>query len=328
MISHHSSDDQKMKYFKMSDDLLTKMLDGASTETENMSNAAIKNIFVPLQKTLTFFTDSPYLKHNSNEPMLEVIINIINKFLLFIQEIINELDKKYVRDKNFVISNKLKQSILRFKKSMNRYVILLPKLKQEPVTQLISRITYLLQKVLESFGIFKYIMDETLYQLEKPASYNAKNLHIDDALHEFIFDMTPNLDSFDESPFLNLKNHVKEMRELYCDGYFSSSAIQCIVVIEGLLNINLKHMKKNVKPKTIANKLNMLSENRHFDIIFDDQFKEAFIKIKKYRDDSAHPNPYYNSDKNIATLSFYMLILINNSVRTNIQMSKIYPADH
>ena len=147
------------------------------------------------------------------------------------------------------------------------------------------------------------------------------NIKLDDTLHELVFDLVPKPKSFNNNIFSYLKPRAEAMVSLYEDNHFPSAALECNVVIEGLLDINSNHMKKKMKNASTFEKLNKLSAMSYFNIILDDEFKNAFKKIRKYRNGVAHPKKYYNRDKNIATLSFYMLILINFIVRTNINMS-------
>ena len=124
---------------------------------------------------------------------------------------IDELNKHYVENINFKISDELEFSISRFKKSMNRYVVLFSKSIQKSILQLLVRLIHLIQKIMISFHVFKYVMDEQLYKLEEPKIYNSEDLHIDDTLHKIILDLVPNPNLFSNDIFSNLKVHVEEM---------------------------------------------------------------------------------------------------------------------
>ena len=321
MKNHFSLNEHNDEYFKLTNNLCINLLDHISDVTENLSDDHIQEFFKAIQEGIEIHFEDPKLKYTLNELLLK-IINNINEWLLATQDMIDELNKHYVENINFKISDELEFSISRFKKSMNRYVVLFSKSTQKSILQLLVRLIHLIQKIMISFHVFKYVMDEQLYKLEEPKIYNSEDLHIDDTLHKIILDLVPNPNLFSNDIFSNLKVHVEEMLSLYNDDHFPAAAMECNVVIEGLLNINSNHMKKKIKNGSTFEKLDILSAIPYSDMILDNRFKNAFRKIRKYRNDVVHPKQHYNSDKNIATLSFYMLILINGIVRTNIHTSE------
>ena len=320
MENNFSLNEQNDKYFKLANNLFINLLDHISDGTENLSDEDIQKISKPMQGLVELYIENPKLKYTSNELLLK-ITNHIDEGLSNIQEMVDELNKYHNESINFKISDELELSISRFKKSMNRYVVLFSKSIQKSIIQLFTRLIQLIQKIMVSFHIFKYMLDEQLHNLQEPKMYNSEDLHIDDTLHELVFDLVPKPKSFNNNIFSYLKPRAEAMVSLYEDNHFPSAALECNVVIEGLLDINSNHMKKKMKNASTFEKLNKLSAMSYFNIILDDEFKNAFKKIRKYRNGVAHPKKYYNRDKNIATLSFYMLILINFIVRTNINMS-------
>ena len=195
MKNHFSLNEHNDEYFKLTNNLCINLLDHISDVTENLSDDHIQEFFKAIQEGIEIHFEDPKLKYTLNELLLK-IINNINEWLLATQDMIDELNKHYVENINFKISDELEFSISRFKKSMNRYVVLFSKSIQKSILQLLVRLIHLIQKIMISFHVFKYVMDEQLYKLEEPKIYNSEDLHIDDTLHKIILDLVPNPNLF------------------------------------------------------------------------------------------------------------------------------------
>ena len=226
MKNHFSLNEHNDEYFKLTNNLCINLLDHISDVTENLSDDHIQEFFKAIQEGIEIHFEDPKLKYTLNELLLK-IINNINEWLLATQDMIDELNKHYVENINFKISDELEFSISRFKKSMNRYVVLFSKSIQKSILQLLVRLIHLIQKIMISFHVFKYVMDEQLYKLEEPKIYNSEDLHIDDTLHKIILDLVPNPNLFSNDIFSNLKVHVEEMLSLYNDDHFPAAAMEC-----------------------------------------------------------------------------------------------------
>ena len=80
---------------------------------------------------------------------------------------VDELNKYHNESINFKISDELELSISRFKKSMNRYVVLFSKSIQKSIIQLFTRLIQLIQKIMVSFLYFLIFLNAFLNSSSK-----------------------------------------------------------------------------------------------------------------------------------------------------------------
>ena len=141
--------------------LVSKMINFRTTD--HISGLKLDQYFrkisKPMQGFVKLYIENPKLKYTSNELLLK-ITNHIDEGLSNIQEMVDELNKYHNESINFKISDELELSISRFKKSMNRYVVLFSKSIQKPIIQLFTRLIQLIQKIMVSFHIFKYMLNK------------------------------------------------------------------------------------------------------------------------------------------------------------------------
>ena len=309
----------------------------------NIEHDGMIDLIIDILNTL-----SKYIANPSKETLdtlksilMEIYKNIKKKlpdnpaedFVSFLQIISEWIDKKFIDIKkpiyanhNFQIpklSNNLNNALKQLEKSFDIFIPLVPKSCTIVIKKIIGIILKIITECVTLIVIYKYILTYNLSKLNSPEKYNFKDMQLNAVSHTIAYCLIPKLETFDNKQFAHLKPYVKKISLRYDAKEYDSALVAISSTIEGLLNVYAeKYFNRKNQIMPIGTKLKKLFEMQHIKPIIDDYMLTAFRNIYDHRSYNVHANKINLIDKNIVTLSLYILAIVNASVRYLIDITE------
>ena len=294
-------------------DLLIDILNMLSKYITNLSKETLDMFKSILMETYKNFKNE--LPDNPKEDIIS-----------FLQTISKRIDKKFTNIKKPIHANhnfqtphlpdRLNNALKQLEKSLDIFILLMPKSCKIIIKKIIKIIIKIITECVSLIVIYKYILAYNLSKLNSPKHYNSKDMQLTDIVHEIAYYSIPKQETFDDEPFVHLKPYVKKISLRYDEKEYADTLTAISSTMEGLLNVYVeKYFNRKKQPKHINDKLKKLSEMQYIKPIIDDYMLTAFHNIYNHRSHNVHANKINLIDKNIVTLSLYILAIVNFSVR-------------